>query len=87
MSTYSQVHAGTVVLGHDDKLWGVAEITHTPRLSVTLVRGEQRITGYPPPDTPVTIVTPADVSAEMRAAQALIDAGIMPEIVSEKWES
>lgn len=87
MSTYADIHAGAVVLGHDGELWGVAEVTREPRFTVTLVRGGHRVTGYPPLETPVTIVTPADVSQEMRAAQAFVDAGFAPEIISQSWES
>lgn len=84
MATYEHVHAGDVVLGHDRELWGVEAISHTPQLAVTLVRHGQRITGYPPPGTGVTVVTPADVAAEAAAAQVFIDAGFGVELISER---
>jgi hypothetical protein len=87
MATYEQAHAGDVVLGHDNELWGIAEIAHEPQLVVTLVRYGHRVTGRPPGGTLVTIVAPADVSGEMWAVQQLIDAGLGPEIISERWES
>lgn len=88
MPTFEQVHAGDIVLGHDNDLWGVAAIDHVPQLSVTLVKAGTRIIGYPPPGTPVTVAMPADVTAEARAAQVLMDAGLGPiEIISERWES
>jgi hypothetical protein len=86
MTGYEQVHAGDTVLGHDNDLWGVAAIDHGPPLAVTLVKGTTRVTGYPPPGTPVTVVTPADVSAEARAAQTFIDAGFAVEIVGERLD-
>lgn len=89
MTTYEGVHAGDVVLGHDGELWGVEQITHAPQLAVTLVKGggEHRITGYPPAGTEVTVFQRADVSSELLAAQALIDAGLGPlELLSERWE-
>lgn len=86
MTTYEQVHAGATVLGHDGDVWGVEVIDHGPPLAVTLVKdgGHTRVTGYPPPGTPVTVVTPADVRAEERAAQMFIDAGLGVEVVSER---
>lgn len=84
MAGYEQVHAGDTVLGHDGELWGVEAIQHVPQLVVTLVRYGRRIVGYPPPGTPVTVVEPADLAAEARAAQVFIDAGIDVEIVYER---
>jgi hypothetical protein len=84
VTTYEQVHAGAIVLGHDGELWGVEAIDHAPQLAVTLVKHGQRVVGYPPAGTPVTVVTPADVAAEARAAQVLIDAFGPVEIVSER---
>lgn len=84
MPTFEQVHAGDIVLGHDGELWGVEAIDHAPRLAVTLVRHGQRVTGYPPAGTPITVVTPADLSAEFWAAQVFIDAGFDIEIISER---
>lgn len=87
MTTYEQLHAGDIVLGHDGKLWGVAGIDHTPPLSVVLVRYGRRVTGYPPAGTPVTIVTPVDFAAETDAGWTLVNAGLGPvNIVSELWE-
>jgi hypothetical protein len=89
MATYEDVHSGDVVLGHDGEVWGVERIAHVPHLAVTLIRdgGVHRITGYPPPGTEVTVLQRADVSAEARAAQMFIDAGIGVEVVSEGWET
>lgn len=88
MSTYEGVHTGALVLGHHGDVWGVEAIAKAPRLAVTLVKdeGRTRVTGYPPPGTPVTVIQPADVSAEAEAAQVLIDAGLGPvEILGERW--
>lgn len=84
MATYEQVHTGDIVLGHDGELWGVEAIAHVPQLAVTLVKHGQRVVGYPPPGTGVTVITPADVSAEAQAAQMFIDAGLGVELVSER---
>lgn len=84
MATYEQVHAGDIVLGHDGELWGVEAIDHEPQLAVVLVKHGQRAVGYPPAGTEVTVVTPADVSGEARAAQVFIDAGFNLELISER---
>jgi hypothetical protein len=86
MAFYEQVHAGDTVLGHDGDVWGVEAISHEPHVAVTLVKhgGAVRVTGYPPPGTPVTIVSRADVTDEARAAQVFIDAGFDVEIVGER---
>jgi hypothetical protein len=84
MAIYEQVHAGDIVLGHDGDLWGVKEITHVPQIAVTLVKNGLIVTGYPPAGTPVTVVSPADLSAEFEAAQMFIDAGLGVEVVHER---
>lgn len=86
MATYEQVHAGDTVLGHDNDVWGVEAVDHGPPLAVTLVKHNRtvRVVGYPPPGTPVTIITRADLAAEERAAQNFIDAGFNVEIISER---
>lgn len=84
MATFEQVHAGDTVLGHDGEVWGVKGIDHVPHLAVTLVKYGQQVVGYPPPGTPVTVVTPADLSAEFWATQILIDAFGAVEVISER---
>jgi hypothetical protein len=84
MSTFEQVHAGDTVLGHDGEVWGVKAIDHVPYLAVTLIKYGQQVTGYPPAGTPVTVVAPADLSAEFWAAQVLIDAGFDVELIAER---
>jgi hypothetical protein len=83
--TYEQVHAGDHVLGHDGEVWGVAEIDHFPALRVVLVRPGYRVQGWPPAGTPVTIVQRADVSAEATAVEALLAAGLGPELLGERY--
>jgi hypothetical protein len=90
METYdADVRPGDIVRGHDGNDWGVLAIGRTPRLSVTLVRGEQEITGYPPPGTAVEIVARAEVPAgaaeEVAALQALTRLGPV-ELLGETWE-
>lgn len=84
MTTYEQVHAGDIVLGHDGELWGVAGIDRAPKLAVTLVRHGHSVTGYPPPGTPITVVQAADVRAEAWAADVLIGAFGPIEILGER---
>jgi hypothetical protein len=84
--TYEDVHAGDHVLGHDSEVWGVAEIDHAPALRVVLVRPGHRVQGWPPAGTPVTIVHRADVSAESAAVEALLSAGLTPELMREVWQ-
>lgn len=87
MTTYEEIHTGAVVLGHDGATWGVEQIVHEPVLAVTLVRHGFRTTGYPPPRTEVTVIVPADVSEEFRAAQLLGDAFGGVDLIAERWES
>lgn len=86
MTTYEEVHSGAVVLGHDGALWGVEHIEHEPALMVTLVRPGFSMTGYPPPGTEITVVVPADVSAEARAAGLLIEAFGSVDLIAEHYE-
>lgn len=86
MATYEEVHAGATVLGHDNDVWSVEAIDVTPAwTAVTLVKdeGRTRVTGYPPPGTPVTILSSPDLSAEAAAWQVLAEAGLEPSIVHE----
>lgn len=86
VSTYEQVHAGDVVLGHDGNAWGVEQIVHDDGVTVvTLVRHGERVTGRPPAGTEVTVLAPADVRAEGWAAQQLIDAFGSVVLIRERW--
>jgi hypothetical protein len=85
MNTWEDVHAGDIVLGHDNARYGVAEIEHGspggPR--ITLRRGGYRTTAQPPPRTPITILGRADVDDEANAYANLEAAGLRPEIMKE----
>ncbi len=85
MSTYEEVHAGDVVLGHDGNAWGVEKIQHVPALAVTLIRYGDRVTGYPSAGTPVEIIQSPDMSGEARAYDALVaafgDVSLIGEVV------
>lgn len=87
MTTYEEVHAGAVILGYDGAPWGVEAIEHEPVLAVTLFRHGQRLTGYPPPGTEVTVIVPAEVTAEWIAAELLARAFGHVELISERWEN
>ena len=84
-ATWEQTHAGDVVLGHDGKVYGVADIAlGDPRGPiVTLTRYSERTTAQPPPGTPVTVVTPVNTDQEARAFAVLFDAGLAPEVIRE----
>jgi hypothetical protein len=85
VATYEDLHAGATVLGHDQNIWGVAEIDHEPTLRVVLVKdeGRTRVVGYPPAGTPVTILSQPEVHAEAAAWQTLSAAGFGPVVVRE----
>lgn len=90
MATYGgDARPGDIVVGADGAGWGVLSIERAPRLAVTLVKGPQRVTGYPAPETPVTIQATADVphgsDVERRAAEALSALGAV-ELIGEWWE-
>lgn len=90
MATYGgDARPGDIVVGADGAEWGVLSIGRVPRFAVTLVKGPQRVTGYPAPETPVTIRATADVpfgpDIERRAAQALSALGPV-ELIGEWWE-
>lgn len=86
MTTYEEIHVGAVVLGHDGNTWGVEHIEREPVLAVTLYRNGFRTTGYPPPGTEVVVISAADVSAELAAAENLIHAFGSVELIAEHWE-
>lgn len=85
-STYGALHAGDLVRGADGQDWGVAEIVHVPVLSVTLVRGTHRVTGYPAAGEPVTVVRRADFSAEIAVGWALVNSLGPVDLLGERWE-
>lgn len=82
MDTYETVHTGDVVLGHDGQEWGVAAIGGG---AVTLTRFGQTVTGYPLPDTPVTVLSRADTIEEARAYAALAASFGDVEVLGELW--
>jgi hypothetical protein len=88
-STYGALHAGDVVLGFDGRLWGVAFIGRGeayPRFRVDMVAGHESMTGYPTPDTAVSVVSRADTAPEAYVFELFTAAGIEPELISEKWK-
>lgn len=87
VSTWADVHAGYVVLGHDGYEWGVLAVDREHDLSVTLTRYGRRITGHPDPSASVVITQTVDLAEQRDACQALINAGFPVHILSEQWES
>lgn len=82
MDTYETVHTGDVVLGHDGQEWGVVAIGGG---AVTLTRYGQTVIGYPPADTPVTVLSRADTIEEARAYAALAASFGDVEVLGEVW--
>lgn len=82
MDTYEMVHVGDVVLGHDGQEWGVAAIGGG---AVTLTRYSQAVTGYPPANTPVTVLSRADTIEEARAYEVLAASFGDVEVLGEVW--
>lgn len=86
-TTYETVHAGDVVLGADGQAWGVKQIDHTPQgAMVTLTRHGHIVPGFPPPGTPVTVLSRGDVSAEAEAFAALMTGFGDVSLIQERWE-
>lgn len=76
-----EVRGGDVVLGADGHEWTVIR-RFGP--SFTLARpGAEPVTAAPPLDADVTVVQRVDTSAEVAAAQALVNAGFTVEILDE----
>lgn len=88
MTTWDQVHAGDVVIGHDGQTWGVESIApHPAGPVVTIVRHGQRATGQPPPGTPITVIESTDMTAEAHAFNVLAAAGLQPELLRESYRA
>jgi hypothetical protein len=89
-STWEQVHAGDVVLGHDGQTYGVADIAPAAPGGpiVTLYRHGARVgPAQPPPGTPIVVVRRADTSAEAHAFSVLAAAGVGPEVIRESYQA
>jgi hypothetical protein len=87
VTTWEEVHAGDVVLGHDGQVWGVAAVVPGSPAGpiVTLTRhGVTTGPAQPPPGTPITILERADSAAEARAFGALSAAGLGPQLIEER---
>jgi hypothetical protein len=87
MVAWGSVHAGAIVLGAEDgEPWGVEAITHEPVFSVTLVRHERRVIGYPTPDMDVTMIQDVDTTPEARVFEMFAGAGVELELIAERWD-
>jgi len=88
VTTWDEVHTGSVVLGHDGLQYGVAHVEHglPGGPGIVLVRHGQRLQAQPPPGTPITVLQAADVSEEARAFETLTAAGLGPQIIRETWQ-
>lgn len=85
MTTWDQVHAGDIVLGHDGNAWGVASVApHPAGPVVEIVRHGETLRAQPPVGTPITVIEAADVATEAQVFGMFERAGLGPEIL---WES
>lgn len=86
MSTWEEVHAGDIVRGPDDLLYGVAWIEQDaargPRLQLRR-NGELLAPAQLAPGTNVTIHASTGVALEAEAWQVLADAGFGPQVLGE----
>ena len=87
MSTWEDAHAGCLVLGHDGVLYRVTSHAPHPAGPIVTLRGAAGTVGpaQPPPNTPITIVETADMSAEAEAFATLAGAGLGPELIGETY--
>ena len=84
MTTWEDVHAGDIVIGHDDLLYGIASVEpseHGPR--IVMRRDGRMVHAQPPPGTPIRVWAHAGLSAEAAAWQLFEDAGLRPQIIRE----
>lgn len=82
MSTWEQVRSGSVVLAHDNLVYVVTDIVHGDPAGpvVTLERRDAKVgPAQPPPDTPITIIDPAEAAA----FNLLGSFGLEPEFMRE----
>lgn len=88
-STWELVHAGDVVIGHDDRTYGVVDVQlgHPYGPIVTIIRhGVTTGPAQPPYGTPIYVQERADVSAEAAAFAALQQAGLAPAVIRESYQ-
>lgn len=84
--TFGTLHSGDVVQGADGESWGVEAVEREPQFAVTLVRHGRRVRGFPPAGMPVTVLSRADVSAEIAAVDVLLAGGLDVDLVREEWQ-
>lgn len=88
MSTWDDVHAGAIVLGHDGLSYGVEEISHDSPYGpvIVLTRHGVRVgPAQPPPGTPITILENPAMPAEAAAFAVLAEAGLGPQLIRESY--
>lgn len=88
-TVWEDVHTGDVVIGHDDRTYGVVDVQlgHPYGPIVTLYRDGLTIgPAQPPPGTPICVEQRADMSAEAAAFAALQQAGLAPAVIRESYQ-
>jgi hypothetical protein len=91
VTTFGSLHGGDIVLGQDGNAWGVEYVSRKwgaiagPAFEVCLVRHGARVTGWPDESASVTVVQRADTALEAGAYTVLTEAGLNPEVISERW--
>lgn len=87
MTTWDDVRAGCVVLGHDGLIYGVAAFEpHPAGPVIELVRDGHSIGwAQPPAGTPITVLHWPDTAAEAQAFNALALGGLNPQLIRETF--
>lgn len=87
MTTWDEVHAGCVILGHDNVVYGVASWEAAPGGPIIeLVRdGLPAGRAQPPTGTPITVLEWPDLRPEAQAFAVLSAAGFNVDIIRESY--
>lgn len=91
VDTFGSLHGGDIVQGADGEQWGVEYVRRywgddgAPPLEVGLIRYGRRVTGWPAEQEPVSVIQRADTALEAGAFQALMEAGLGPRVITERW--
>lgn len=88
MTTWEQVHAGCVVLGHDGKVYGVSLVEQHPAGPVIelVYDGAPAGRAQPPPGTPITVLEWPETSGEARTFALFTATGLDPQVIRESYQ-
>lgn len=86
-STWNDVHAGDIVLGHDCNHWGVTSRGVAPGgVEIEIVRHGERLASIVPHGTPITVVSCDESHAPPPAVALLMAAFPGTEIIRESYQ-